>query len=333
MDSGGSYIGRDKIKKATRSVSSWGVAEKVGQKSVSSMSASMAFQQAFFAAMLIVFLSTLNDPNAKASEGPVGPKLIQFLADNELEVAPGLTWVNSDMSSSQAFHEKTEDYMKNLNMIANDKSREPCSEDDEGYEGETQCRFDMNTTNVQCQNTTSFGYNSTMPCLFVKMNKVWRWVPMADEENPKVLKLECKAEGAKEVNVINGGFQKSAFPFKGQKDFMTPPVAVQVTLETDPDVKEKKMTKPVTVKCELKGKGIVPSESFVASRAYGKVQMKVPALAIQQLSLKLCSCSHSLMIGKYLYKRIRRFCAIDIVCLLNVRYICKLYAFTTVCVF
>lgn len=239
------------------------------------------FLAGFFAAMLIVFLSTLNDPKAKASEGPVGPKLIQFLADNELEVAPGLTWVNSDMSSSQAFHEKTEDYMKKLNLIANDKSREPCSEDDEGYEGETQCRFDMNTTNVQCQNTTSFGYNNTMPCLFVKMNKVWRWVPMADEENPKVLKLECKAEGAKEVNVINGGFQKSAFPFKGQSDFMTPPVAVQVTLETDPEAKEKKMTKAVTVKCELKGKGIVPSESFVASRAYGKVQMKVPALAIQ----------------------------------------------------
>lgn len=239
------------------------------------------FLAGFFSAMLIVFLSTLNDPQAKAAEvGPngIGPKLIQFLADNELEVAPGLTWVNSDMSSSQAFHEKTDTYMKDLNLIANDKSREPCSEDDEGYEGETQCRFNMNATNVKCQNTTSFGYNETKPCLFVKMNKVWRWIPMADEENPKVLKLECKAEGAKEVTVINGGFQKSAFPFKGQSDYMTPPVAVQVTLETDPETKK---TKPVTVKCELKGKGVVPSESFVASRAYGKVQMKVPALPSQ----------------------------------------------------
>ena len=61
------------------------------------------------------------------------------------------------------------------------------------------------------------------------------------------------------------GYLKAAFPFGGQSFYQTPPVAVRITHTAD----------KVDVKCELKADGIKTSDTFIATRAYGKIRFEV----------------------------------------------------------
>ena len=61
------------------------------------------------------------------------------------------------------------------------------------------------------------------------------------------------------------GFMIGGFPFKGQKHYQAPVVAVQVDAPLD---------KSVTVICDLQGEDIEISDSIVASRAYGRIRIK-----------------------------------------------------------
>lgn len=61
------------------------------------------------------------------------------------------------------------------------------------------------------------------------------------------------------------GYLKAAFPYEGQKFYQTPPVAVEITHTVD----------KVKVECELKADGIKTSESYIATRSYGKIRFEV----------------------------------------------------------
>jgi sodium/potassium-transporting ATPase subunit beta len=221
------------------------------------------FLAAFFGAMLAVFLSTLTLPSDGGS-----PKLTQFIANK-----PGLTLVNKVESKYNASDEKTlnahtkivQDF---LNKYDNYGKANKCNETQTtGYEGKDACRYDYATDMTPaCDEKNYFGMENKQPCILIKMNKVFGWVPSGDSER---LALVCK-KGEEEVKVLNGGFLKAAMPFRGQPDYENPVAVLQAPKSSDTQ----------KIRCELKGDGIEVSDTYNPKRAFGKIEITVaPPLA------------------------------------------------------
>lgn len=236
------------------------------------------FLAGFFAAMLIVFLTTINPATEVGMDKEkAGPKLVQFLADNDLAVAPGLNWVNileslpkidkedtaaftkADNERRLQFIDATQKYINGFDYGLDSKE---CPEQETPYTEVVPCKPDLKPSN--CSAADGFGYDTKKPCFFIKINKVWGWTPQ--EDGSLVLRLDCGSDAV----VLNGGFQKSGFPFFGQKVYQTPPAIVQIDLNNQDSTK--------FVKCKLVGKGVVPSDSYNPSRAFGAIELEVPCL-------------------------------------------------------
>lgn len=220
-----------------------------------------SFLAAFFAAMLAVFLSTLTLPGDGGS-----PKLTQFIANK-----PGLTLVNkveskynaSDKNTLNAHKKIIGDFLKKY-----DSTADVCNETQiTGYEGKVACKYDYVTDlTPACAESNSYGMENKQPCILIKMNKVFDWVPSGAETR---LKLDCK-KGDEVVKVLNTGFLKAAMPFRGQKDYENPVAVLQPPKSSDTQ----------KIRCELKGDGIEVSDTYNPKRAFGKIEITVaPPLA------------------------------------------------------
>jgi len=218
-----------------------------------------SFLAGFFAALLTVFLTTLNDP------GKGGPKLIQFL-----ENKPGLTLLESldldynrsDTNFVKNHTAKIRAFLKRYDDPANGKTK--CNIDDKnGMPEDTSCRFDtswLGACDYNQNKTTDFGYGEGVPCIYVRINRIYGWVPKGPSSEPNFLVLKCNNP---DVQVIPKGFAIAAFPFRGQKSpFQLPVVAVKFNV-----------TKIDEVKCWLVGKGIQVSESYIPHRAYANIKI------------------------------------------------------------
>jgi len=223
------------------------------------------FLAGFFSGMLAVFLSTLEDP-----AGPNGPKLTQYVANQ-----PGLSRLDGNEVAIKLPY-NSDDYGGNKSAKYGDTIQKFLNKYSEGIfqgkslcgvsdavkaKGEAVCRFDTSLLqNCSGTNDKSFGLESNKPCFFIRMNKVFNWVPEGDSG---YLKLKCEADSG-EVDVYpKGGFLISAFPFRGQKGFELPVVAVQI-----------RTGNPTKIDCSLEGKNIEVSSSWVPSRAFGNIRIK-----------------------------------------------------------
>lgn len=220
------------------------------------------FLAAFFSAMLTVFLKTLNDP-----ETGKGPKLVQFI-----ENKPGLTYkklwdiktIKDGVTDKQKAAFKkfvTEDILEKYNGTT------ICEDNVKGMPTGVDCVY--NTTLLgKCGPDASdknFGLDDMAPCVYIRINKVFGWVP-AGTKGGNYLKLKCDKMDVVEI-FPQEGFQIGSFPFRGQKNYEPPVVAVKIDSAKLNGKKDKKVV------CQLEGPNIEVSESSVAHRAYAKVEI------------------------------------------------------------
>lgn len=216
------------------------------------------FLAGFFAAMLTVFLTTLNEP------GKGGPKLIQFL-----ENKPGLTLLQKlslkyDPKDKKLVEKYSTSITKFLqNYDAPENGKEICNVTSKGMPADKPCRFNTQWLSNGCGLTNvtdnDYGLKAGVPCIYVMVNKIYGWVPTGPSGEPNYLILKCSA-GA---TVAPKGFVISAFPFRGQKaPFQLPVVALKINV-----------TETKEVKCWLEGTGIEVSESYVPHRAYSNIRI------------------------------------------------------------
>eukprot|EP00794_Sanderia_malayensis_P011269 gene11269-12449_t len=187
------------------------------------------FLVAFFSVCLTVFLTTLNEP------GKGGPKTTQFLVGKS---APGFD--SSKHGSVCVPGNKPRASADEKPCAFNRTSLGPCS--GLGANGD-------------------YGVDDSSICAFVKINKVYGWVP--NSEGKDYLKLDCASDKGS-IQVIPEGYLVSAFPFYGEDFYQTPPLAIKVN-----------STEETIISCELKGKGFTVSESHIAARAFGKIRFHV----------------------------------------------------------
>jgi len=210
------------------------------------------FLAGFFSGMLAIFLTTINDPE----EG--GPKLTQYV-----ENQPGLTRLEASFNFKHYNRTKGSNditaYVKSIGEFLKRYKAPTCNTTDEvgevGMPKDKLCYF--NTVLLGDCEDPEDSLLQGAPCVYVKINKVFGWVPKSND-GKGFLKLTCSS-GAE---VKPAGFQISAFPFRGQKDFELPIVAVKINI-----------TETQQVDCYLEGKGIQLSDSYVPYRAYGRIRI------------------------------------------------------------
>jgi len=223
------------------------------------------FLAGFFSAMLSIFLTTINKP------GEGAPKLVQYIknqpgllridsGDNELDLP--FVFNNDTLSKTNKDYTKTvSEYLSGFDTMDNSGSFCDKANVDGIPKGEEPCKYDYMTELGACaDNKTSYGLTEKKPCFFLRINKIYGWVP--ENDGSPYLKLTCD-----KGTVMPAGFMLAAFPFRGTKGHQLPVVAVQV------DLNSAKANDKLDVTCKLEGKNIKVSGSVVPSRAFGKIRI------------------------------------------------------------
>jgi len=216
---------------------------------------------AFWACMLLVFMQTIDYSR---------PKWVSYVSTPSLVVTPSL--IEERISYTPSNEKTFEKAVKALDKVwdslseESQKHTEDCSPLTEvGNKTEPRyCRFDRSQLGQWCTPENHYGYNTTEPCVFINMNRVWGWTP----EDPEDLNgqdvpddyvaghvlVSCRAYKDKDKPGLNGtriyppqGLPFAYFPYiqgtsrQKQSMYVSPYVALRVTLNAaeavDTDIK------------------------------------------------------------------------------------------------
>ncbi|KAL9875023.1 sodium/potassium-transporting ATPase subunit beta-2 [Glossina fuscipes] len=220
----------------------------------------------FFAAMLAVFYQTLevNKPKWTLDTGLIGtnPGLGFRPMPPEANVESTLIWYEASRRDNfQYWVDETKKFLKSYDNLPR-KNQVNCSFEQPPPDGKV-CSFEI-TQFSPCTEQNDFGYNLPRPCIFLKLNKIYNWVPEIyndsknlPEEMPEELKqhikekqslrpnetnvvwISCEGENPADVENIKArdyyprmGFPYYYFPFKNIDGYTPPIIAVQFTVET-----------------------------------------------------------------------------------------------------
>jgi len=202
---------------------------------------------AFFAGLLSIFLFTFTDDKAPLLTGhhsvlPQNPGMGFRPRPDEDK-----TLIKFSKSNNATYNPYIDDLTAFLNPenVANtyrkgqsEKDYQEC--DDSGPQvnatyADKPCKFrvdDYKELMDECVNT-NFGYEEGTPCIAIKLNKIYEFVPKLTEGD--YLKFECKGEYAADQDNIGpvryfprDGVPLSFFPFVGQKGYLSPLVFVKL---------------------------------------------------------------------------------------------------------
>lgn len=139
---------------------------------------------------------------------------------------------------------------ENINIINNGKI---CSDSSEGfardnllkYKQRRVCKFPLSSLGENCQSANGFGYPNGQPCVLLKLNRVFGWLPEIINNASNNVQIVCQGEnpGDREnlgkvdyfpgVDVKDGNstkrrgvFYSSYFPYLGQTGYRSPLVGV-----------------------------------------------------------------------------------------------------------
>jgi sodium/potassium-transporting ATPase subunit beta len=220
----------------TRTPSSWA---KIGLFYLAYYSALAAF----FAGMLAIFLKAFTDQKAPVLTGnysvlPQNPgmgfrpmpdiekTLIKYDMQNETTYKPFVNGIKYFLKPNDTVY----------NYIAGqetDKFRD-CKIDEMGEAKNTDkpCRFQvqkMEELKRNCLDKGDYGFSAGQPCVIVKLNKVFEFIPLLKDPKDKVLKIECTGEHPADKDNIGpieyypqDGFPLEFFPYLNQDNYLSP---------------------------------------------------------------------------------------------------------------
>jgi len=209
----------------------------------------------FIAICFSVFLKTIDSKV---------PSLINM--DSLLKGVPGVSFkpqpnkkvsiikfISDDYNGTQSYVDNLNDTLYNYIEQQQDENTTfvDCSipeEKEEALNGtsNTVCKFDLADLGDECTVDKRFGYLIGKPCILLKLNKIYGWLPKLYEEGDKIpeevtdLKysegVQVTCEGVKDVDKENmgkvtvypeEGFRPQHFPYMNQKNYQAPLVFVQ----------------------------------------------------------------------------------------------------------
>ncbi|XP_034135145.1 sodium/potassium-transporting ATPase subunit beta-2 isoform X1 [Drosophila guanche] len=222
----------------------------------------------FFAAIFTVFYQTLDNEKPKwmLDNGLIGsnPGLGFRPMPPEANVESTLVWYESSKKDNyQYWVDETARFLKYHTYEDEDKQNHVnCSFEHPPPEGKV-CGVEASSF-APCTIENNFGYHVARPCIFLKLNKIYNWIPEIYNDSkalpdhmPEELKqhikekqqlrpnetgvvwVSCEGENPADVENIKArdyyprmGFPRFYFPFKNIAGYIPPIVAVQFTVET-----------------------------------------------------------------------------------------------------
>ncbi|XP_046401648.1 sodium/potassium-transporting ATPase subunit beta-2-like [Ischnura elegans] len=240
-----------------------------------------------FSAMMKGLLHTIDETQPKyiLEESLIGvspglgyrPMSIKYKLDSSLirYVAQSR---NNTVNWVDEIEEFLDEYKHPEKLPGNGKNLQTCSHDNPPKAGNV-CSFEL-IGFEQCTGESGYGYNASNPCFFIKLNKIYGWVPEyyspseLPEKMPDSLKevikssvesdpssintvwLSCDGEGPADKDHIGPvsyypkqGFPGYYYPYKNTPGYLSPLVAVQF--------KNPKKNVIINVECRAWAKNIV----------------------------------------------------------------------------
>jgi sodium/potassium-transporting ATPase subunit beta len=210
----------------------------------------------FFAVMLTVFFTTVDDTE------PTQQGMYSLIKGN-----PGMgfrpmvsvesTLISFNVNESSSYKDHVEDLKQMLNPYGNQGDAFECTDANKPTKSDKSvCQFNVSLLGDQCTEAHSFGYKAGKPCVLLKVNKVFGWLPepfdnssLADsddemaQEAKKLLGdrmdsthigLTCEGENEGDKDNIfsveyypKEGFSYNYFPYYNHPNYVQPLVFVQ----------------------------------------------------------------------------------------------------------
>jgi sodium/potassium-transporting ATPase subunit beta len=231
---------------------------------------------AFFATCIAGLLSTLNpkEPKWKLGESLIGtnPGLGFRPISNETEEGSLIWYDLKDESTTQKWVELLDKFLESYKVEQVGKNYQQCDYDRPVGEGKV-CTVDLSAERFgPCTAENKYGYGSGSPCVFLKLNRIFGWVPEYHteglQEMPEDLRdevnatnrtevwISCEGEHSFDKERIDGfgyfpsrGFPGYYFPYTNNENYLSPLIAVQI-----------KNVKPyaiVNIECRVWAKNVI----------------------------------------------------------------------------
>jgi sodium/potassium-transporting ATPase subunit beta len=197
-------------------------------------------------------------------------------------IAYRASWAKDVKRWVRAMNEFLEPYTNTSTPIKS--KRVPCDFDKPPRLGEV-CKFEIDPRFGDCADNSSFGYNTSAPCVYVKLNKIYGWVPeyynnSADlhPDMPAELVnhikginntlelnqiwLSCKGrrnDTVREIKFVGQkGFPGYYYPYMNLDGYQSPLIPIQIRLEPN-QIEENNV---VLIECRAWAKNIIYSGSL-----------------------------------------------------------------------
>ncbi|XP_014249750.1 sodium/potassium-transporting ATPase subunit beta-2-like [Cimex lectularius] len=215
----------------------------------------------FFFGLMALFYQTLdmNTPKWQMSSSLIGnnPGLGFRPMPPESHVESTLIWYKSQEDNFAPWTVKLDDFLKPYReQDPHESNVQVCDFSTTDFNDKV-CRIDIADW-VPCTKDSNYNYHTRAPCIFLKLNKIFGWMPefyndtenlpdnmpqdlknhIIDEkkQNPKGLNtvwVSCEGENPADVENIGSiqyiprrGFPGYFFPYKNQKGYLSPIIAV-----------------------------------------------------------------------------------------------------------
>jgi sodium/potassium-transporting ATPase subunit beta len=205
----------------------------------------------FFAIMLAGLFSTI-DPKA-----PTQQNMYSLIKANpgmgfRPRVIEESTLIRYDSMKNETFLEHIRDIKKVLDEYTIENGTNVVDCDNSERASEQVCLFDMNKLGSECTEENGYGYNDGKPCILLKINKVYNFMPTAfenktdDEHEQKArailgdrfkenhIGISCEGENPADVDNLGPpqyypqqGLSFDFFPYLNQENYKAPLVFVQ----------------------------------------------------------------------------------------------------------
>lgn len=206
----------------------------------------------FWTCMLVVFYQTLesDQPKWKLDSSRIGssPGLGFRPSPPDDNIDSTLIWFNATRNETVDYWvQNINDYLKPYHMHDTGFNVQTCTREQTASR-ERVCHFPIQTgTQYACSAERQYGYPEGKPCVLLKMNRIYDWIPEPYDEPPQVLipllkedfdkdkvYIACTGENSADKDNIgdlnyhpNQGIPFMYFPFTNQKGYMSPFVFVQ----------------------------------------------------------------------------------------------------------
>ncbi|RMX42935.1 hypothetical protein pdam_00001774 [Pocillopora damicornis] len=217
----------------------------------------------FFASMLAIFMTTV-----PAREE--GPKMTRYLAGKQ-GLIPIPFYEIKNYKDVDSFVDQINKFLEPYKEALESDEYQNCT-DAKRTKDSKPCNVDLSALGPCYDNSTEFkyGYDEEKPCIFMKMNRVFDWVPEPNDGLDYV-QLACKfeEEGREDQLEIyptdKPGFAANFYPYLSEENWLPPIAAIKVN-----------STQKAVLLCEANAKNIEKSETYRLNRgATGRVRIEI----------------------------------------------------------